>query len=50
MANLADDPRFAEVKAKLAGKLMDVLVAGEDPRIVGDGDAFDKPPYWTKTR
>jgi len=46
MTNLADDPRYAAVKAELAGKLMDVLVAGEDPRIVGEGDAFDRPPYW----
>ncbi|MBX2850805.1 MAG: sulfatase [Phycisphaeraceae bacterium] len=50
MTNLADDPEYAEVKAELAGKLMDVLVAGEDPRIVGEGDAFDKPPYWKKNR
>lgn len=50
MTNLADDPKHAAIKAELAGKLMDVLVAGEDPRIVGEGDAFDKPPYWKKTR
>lgn len=48
--NLADDPKYAAVKAELAGKLMDVLVAGEDPRIVGEGDAFDRPPYWKKNR
>lgn len=50
MTNLADDPKFTAVKAELAGKLMDVLVTGEDPRIVGEGDAFDKPPYWKQNR
>ena len=50
MTNLADNPKYAAIKAELAGKLMDVLVAGEDPRIVGDGDEFDRPPYWKKNR
>lgn len=50
MTNLADDPQYAAVKAELSGKLMDVLIAGEDPRVVGDGDAFDNPPYWKKNR
>lgn len=50
MINLADATQHAAVKAELSGKLMDVLVAGEDPRVVGEGDAFDKPPYWKKNR
>ena len=50
MTNLAGDPKFAAVKKELADKLMDVLEAGEDPRIMGEGDAFDKPPYWKQNR
>ncbi|MGB0767573.1 MAG: sulfatase family protein, partial [Phycisphaeraceae bacterium] len=50
MTNLANDPAYAAVKKELADKLMDVLVTGEDPRIVGEGDAFDRPPYWKKNR
>jgi arylsulfatase A-like enzyme len=50
MKNLADDPSYAAIEAELFGTLMDVLVAGQDPRIVGDGDAFDRPPYWKKGR
>ena len=45
MTNLADDPNYAAVKAEPSDKLMDVLIAGGDPRVVGEGDAFDKPPY-----
>ncbi|MFN3166581.1 MAG: sulfatase [Phycisphaeraceae bacterium] len=49
MRNLADDPKYAEVKAKLAKQLMQVLVDTEDPRVVG-ADAFDRAPYWKQGR
>lgn len=42
MVNLADDPAYAEAKAELSRRLMEVLRRADDPRLV---DAFDRPPY-----
>jgi len=43
--NIASDPKYAEVKAKLSAALMAELAATKDPRVVGGGDAFDKYPW-----
>lgn len=43
--NVADDPAYAEQKAKLAERLMSVLKANGDPRVQGAGDTFDQPPF-----
>lgn len=43
--NLADLEASEEIKTRLESKLMEILIANEDPRVVGDGDAFDRPPY-----
>ena len=45
MQNLANDPKFADVRKELREKLFTELKKGNDPRVVGTGDAFDKPPY-----
>jgi hypothetical protein len=45
MHNLAEDPRHRETLRSLRNLLFDELRRGEDPRVVGEGDAFDKPPY-----
>lgn len=42
--NLADDPDFAETKAKLWKQLESELQAQGDPRILGEGDIFDFYP------
>jgi len=43
--NLAADPTYAEVKARLRQQLLDELRRLEDPRVLGDGSTFDKPPF-----
>jgi len=45
LQNVAGDPAYAEVKAKLAAQLMAGLKATGDPRATGGGEAFDKYPY-----
>jgi uncharacterized sulfatase len=45
MQSVATDPAYAEAKAKLAAQLMDVLKNAGDPRVTGDGGAFDRPPF-----
>jgi len=43
--NVAADPKYAKVKAKLWAGLKAELMATGDPRVVGGGDAFDKYPW-----
>ena len=43
--NVATDARFTAVKARLAARLMKHLRQTGDPRVIGNGDAFDRPPY-----
>ena len=45
--NVAADPAKAETLAKLRDQLMAELKANEDPRLT---DAFDRPPYFDKSR
>ncbi|QDV72759.1 Arylsulfatase [Planctomycetes bacterium K2D] len=45
MHNLADDPAHRETLEALRDQLFDELRRGEDPRVVGEGEAFDEPPY-----
>lgn len=45
--NLADNPDYAEIKNELNQKLMDVLRSTGDPRVIGDGETFEKMPYIT---
>ena len=45
MKNLAADPAHAATRARMSGRLMEILTATGDPRVVGAGDAFDRPPY-----
>ena len=44
--NVASDAGYADAKARLAAQLESELRATDDPRISGDGDAFDKYPYY----
>jgi arylsulfatase A-like enzyme len=43
--NLAAEPAFAERKRQLSSQLMKVLTEAKDPRVTGDGQTFDRPPF-----
>jgi N-sulfoglucosamine sulfohydrolase len=43
--NLAADPKYAEVKSKLAARLMDELKRSEDPRITENPPRFEVSPF-----
>ncbi len=43
--NVAADPAYAGRKEKLAAQLMQILTDAKDPRVLGDGRTFEKPPY-----
>jgi len=43
--NVAALPEYAKIKEKLAKMLDDQLRETEDPRVVGNGEVFDKYPY-----
>ena len=45
LTNVADDPKYAAIKKKLADQLMAELKATKDPRALGKGDVFDTYPY-----
>ncbi len=43
--NLAADPAFAAKKSELSARLTTLLRDAQDPRVVGDGATFDRPPF-----
>ena len=43
--NVADDPAYAAAKSSLDGRLMTVLRDTGDPRVTGNGETFDRPPF-----
>ena len=45
MHNLAEDPAYAELKARLWQELREILEQTDDPRIRGEGDVFDTYGY-----
>ncbi|MEY2880547.1 MAG: Choline-sulfatase [Verrucomicrobiota bacterium] len=45
MRNLAADPHHAATREKMSAQLLRTLRETGDPRVVGNGDAFDRPPY-----
>lgn len=47
--NVAADPAYGDVKMKMEAQLMKVLTEQKDPRVMGDGAAFDKPPFTNVT-
>jgi hypothetical protein len=36
---------YADIKTSLAEKLLAELKKAGDPRVIGDGGTFDRPPY-----
>lgn len=45
MVNVATDPAYAETRRVLAERLMTILQETGDPRVTGDGLAFERPPF-----
>lgn len=45
VTNVAADPAYAATKAELAERLLRVLRQTADPRVTGNGDAYDRPPF-----
>lgn len=49
MTNLATDPGFNQLKQKMREQMLENLREQEDPRVLGNGDIFDKYPYSSET-
>lgn len=43
--NLAAAPAFADQQRALSERLLKVLTDAKDPRVIGDGQTFERPPY-----
>jgi N-sulfoglucosamine sulfohydrolase len=43
--NLATDPNYAKQKAELSASLMKRLTDAQDPRVTGDRQTFERPPF-----
>ncbi len=43
--NLAAEPAYAEKRRELSARLMKVLTEAHDPRVTGDGQTFERPPF-----
>lgn len=45
MHNVAADPKYANDKARLAAQLLKILTDASDPRVTGDAQTFEQPPF-----
>ena len=45
LTNLAADPAHVATRDQLADRLMTELLRTGDPRVTGQGDTFDLPPF-----
>ena len=43
--NVAGNPEYRDVRLRLHNRLMKILRETGDPRVLGDGSTFDKPPF-----
>ena len=43
--NVAGMPDYAEIQGRLRQQLLEELKSLKDPRVLGDGSTFDKPPF-----
>ena len=48
--NVAAEPAYAQVRAALAGQLIEELEAAGDPRVIGDGSTFERSPFTDLSR
>src|SRR5262245_53233767 len=44
-SNVAADPAYAKSKQELSAQLMKRLSDAQDPRVTGDGQTFERPPF-----
>jgi N-sulfoglucosamine sulfohydrolase len=49
VTNVAADPAYASQKQELAGRLLKTLAENADPRVTGDGETFERPPFTGET-
>jgi N-sulfoglucosamine sulfohydrolase len=49
VTNVAGDPAYHSQKQELSDRLMKTLTEAGDPRVTGDGQTFEKPPYTDAT-
>lgn len=45
LVNVAGEAAYAETKQALAAQLLKTLADAGDPRVTGDGEAFERPPF-----
>ena len=45
LTNVAEEARYAEVRREMSDRLLKVLHDAGDPRVVGDGETFERPPF-----
>ncbi len=45
MHNVASDEAYAAIKAQLSVQLLSTLREANDPRVTGDGETFERPPF-----
>ena len=45
LTNLADEASHAETRKEMSNRLMTILRDTNDPRVTGDGETFDQPPF-----
>ncbi|MEX0641391.1 MAG: sulfatase [Pirellulales bacterium] len=43
--NVADNPAFDKTKLAMSEQLLKILTEAKDPRVTGDGETFDRPPF-----
>ncbi|HBE71712.1 MAG TPA: sulfatase [Planctomycetaceae bacterium] len=43
--NLAGDSKYAKIQRTLSDRLMTTLKSTGDPRVIGDGATYDRPPF-----
>ena len=45
LVNVAERSEHAAVRKELSERLMNILISTGDPRVIGDGQTYDKPPF-----
>jgi uncharacterized sulfatase len=43
--NVAADAKYSSTRARVAAQLMKILKDAGDPRVTGDGQTFERPPF-----
>jgi uncharacterized sulfatase len=43
--NVAADPAYAAARKEMGERLLRILTEAGDPRVVGDGETFERPPF-----